>query len=170
LTMIKTKKLWNRTLARGLILLVIIFALSACAGNYGRVQKSGKVDQIFKTYQVLDDYRYYISGRENLPEAILGVHQDYTLETTQWTRVSLTEQQLKEWVDGLDFYFHDFPRYNPYGYVILDPSGRQVGIWYSIWDYTPVIFKGDNVVQIYAPIMADPFDAGGDDNDGDNND
>jgi len=168
--MIKTKKLWNRTLARGLILLVIIFALSACAGNYGRVQKSGKVDQIFKTYQVLDDYRYYISGRENLPEAILGVHQDYTLETTQWTRVSLTEQQLKEWVDGLDFYFHDFPRYNPYGYVILDPSGRQVGIWYSIWDYTPVIFKGDNVVQIYAPIMADPFDAGGDDNDGDNND
>ena len=170
MTMIKTKKLWNRTLARGLILLVIIFALSACAGNYGRVQKSGKVDQIFTTYQVLDDHRYYISGPENLPEAILGVHQDYTLETTQWTRVSLTEQQLKEWVDGLDFYFHDFPRYNPYGYVILDPSGRQVGIWYSIWDYTPVIFKGDNVVQIYAPIMADPFDAGGDDNDGDNND
>ena len=168
--MIKTQESWNHTPARGLILLVIIFALSACAGNYGRVQKDGKVDQIFTTYQVLDDHRYYISGPENLPEAILGVHQDYTLETTQWTRVSLTEQQLKEWVDGLDFYFHDFPRYNPYGYVILDPSGRQVGIWYSIWDYTPVIFKGDNVVQIYAPIMADPFDAGGDDNDGDNND
>jgi len=170
LTMIKTKKLWNRTLARGLILLVIIFALSACAGNYGRVQKNGKVDQIFTTYQVLDDHRYYISGPENLPEAILGVQQDYTLETTQWTRVLPTEQQLKEWVDGLDFYFHDFPHHNPYGYVILDPSGRQVGIWYSIWDYTPVIFKEDNVVQIYAPIMPDPFGAGGDDNDRGNND
>jgi hypothetical protein len=170
LIMTKTQKSWNRTPALGLLLFMFIFALSACAGNYGRVQKSGKVDQIFKTYQVLDDYRYYFSGRENLPEAILGVHQDYTLETTQWTRVSLTEQQLKKWVDGLDFYFHDLPHHYPYGYAILDSSGKQVGIWYSIWDYTPVIFKGDNVVQIYAPIMPDPFDAGGDDKDRDNDD
>ena len=168
--MIKTQEHWNRTPVWGLVLWMFIYALSACAGNYGRVQKSSKVDQIFTTYQVLGDYRYYISGRKNLPEAILGVHQDYTLETTQWTRVSPTEKQLKEWVDGLDFYFHDLPHHNPYGYVILGPSGKQVGIWYSIWDYTPVIFKEDNVVQIYPPIMPDPFDSGGDDDDWDDDD
>jgi hypothetical protein len=170
LIMIKTQKFCNFTPAWGLVLFVFIFALSACAGNYGRVQKSSKVDQIFKTYRVLNDHRYYISGRENLPEVILGVHQDYTLETTQWTQVSLTEQQLKEWVDGLDFYFHDLPHHHPYGYAILDPSGKQVGIWYSIWDYTPVIFKGDKVVQIYPPIMPDPFGDGDDNNDMDDDD
>ena len=168
--MIKTQNFWNHTPAWGLILFVLIFALFACAGNYGRVQKNGQVNQIFTTYQVLNDYRYYISGPESRPEVILGVHQDYTLETTQWTPVSLTKEQLKEWVDGLYFYFHDLTHHYPYGYVILDPSGKQVGIWYSIWDDTPVIFKGDNVVQIYAPIMADPFDTGGDDNDRDNHD
>ena len=163
--MIKKQEHWNRTPAWGLVLWIFIFAFSACAGNYGRVQKNSKVDQIFTTYQVLDDHRYYISGRGNLPEAILGVHQDYTLETTQWTRVSPTENQLKEWVDRLYFYFHDLPHHNPYGYVILDPSGKQVGIWYSIWDDTPVIIKEDNIVQIFPPIMPDPFDSGGDDDD-----
>jgi len=84
--MIKTQKFWNLTPASGLVLFVLIFALSACAENYGRVQKNGKIDQIFTTYQVLDDHRYYISGPESRPEAILGVHKDYTLETTQWTQ------------------------------------------------------------------------------------
>lgn len=168
--MTKLRKFWNRAPASGLILFVLIFALSACAGNYGRVQKNDKVDQIFTSYQVLDDYRYYFSGRENLPEAILGVHQDYTLETTQWTQVSLTQEQLKEWVDVLYFYFHDLPHNHPYGSVILDPSGKQMGIWYSIWDYTPVIFKEDKVVQIYPPIMPDPLNDGGDDDDRDDDD
>ncbi|MEA1947450.1 MAG: hypothetical protein U9N83_09140 [Thermodesulfobacteriota bacterium] len=166
--MIKTQKSWNRTPASDLVLFVLIFALSACAENYGRIQKNGQVNQIFTTYQVLDDHRYYISGPKSRPEVILGVHQDYTLETTQWTQVSLTEEQLKEWVDWLYSHFHDLTHYYPYGSVILDPSGKQVGIWYSIWDYTPVIFKGDNVVQIYAPIMPDPFGAGGGDNYRDN--
>ncbi len=168
--MIKIQNFWNLTPVSGLILFVLIFALSACAGNYGRVQKNGKVDQIFTTYQVLDDYKYYFSSPESRPEAILGVHQDYTLETTQWTQVSLTQELLKEWVDGLNFYFHDLTHNYPFGYVILDPSGKRVGIWYSIWDYTPVIFKEDKVVQIYAPIMPDPFDSGGDDDDRDNDD
>lgn len=168
--MIKTQKSWNHIPASYFVLFVLIFALSACAENYGRIQKNGQVNQIFTNYQVLDDYRYYISGPENRPEAILGVHQDYILESTQWTQVSLTGEQLKEWVDWLNFHFHDLVHYYPDGSVILDPSGKQVGIWYSIWDYTPVIFKGDNVVQIYAPIMPDPFGAGGDDNDRDNND
>jgi hypothetical protein len=168
--MIKILKFWNRIPAPGLVLFVLIFAFSACAGSYGRVQENGKVNQIFITYQVLDDHRYYFSGPENRPEAILGVHQDYTLETTQWTQVSLTKEQLKEWVDVLNFYFHDLTHNRPYGYVILNPSGKQMGIWYSIWDYTPVIFKGDKVVQIYPPIMPDPLNDGGDDNDWDNDD
>ncbi len=168
--MIKTHKFWDRTPASVLVLFVLIFALSACAGNYGRIQENGQVNQLFKSYQVLKDHRYYISGPESRPEAILGVHQDYTLETTQWTQVSLTEKQLKEWVDGLNFYFHDLRHNYPYGSVILDPSGKQVGIWYSIWDYTPVIFKGDKVVQIYPPIMPDPFGDGDDNNDMDDDD
>jgi hypothetical protein len=165
--MIKIRKFWHPTPVSDLVLFVLFLALSACAGNYGLMQQNAKVDQIFKNYQVLADYKYYFSGPETRPEAILGVRRDYTLETTQWTQVSLTEKQLKEWVDGLYFYFHDLTHNRPYGSVILDPSGKQIGIWYSIWDYTPVIFKGDNIVQIYPPIMPDPFDAGGDKEDWD---
>ena len=163
--MMNTQKFWSRPLVPGLVLFVLILALSSCAGNYGRIQKDAKVDQLFKNYQVLDDYKYYFSGPDTRPEVILGVRRDYTLETTQWTQVSLTEKQLKEWVDGLYFYFHDLTHNRPYGSVILDPSGKQIGIWYSIWDYTPVIFKGDHIVQIYPPIMPDPLNNGGDEDD-----
>jgi len=105
--MIKTQKSWNHIPASGLVLFVLIFALSACAENYGRIQENGQVNQIFTTYQVLDDYIYYISGPETRPEAILGVHQDYILESTQCTQVSLTSEQLKEWVEWLNFHFND---------------------------------------------------------------
>jgi hypothetical protein len=159
-------KFWLATKSTTIILIALIVHLG-CAENYGRLQRSQEVNDIFKSYQVLSDHRYYYSGPEGRPEAILGIHRDYTLKTTQWTEVVLTENLLRKWVDWLNFHFDTYVRYFPAGYVILDPNGKQVGVWYSIWDDAPVIFKEDNVIEVYPPIMPDPFRGGGDDNRGD---
>ena len=153
-------KLWFTTKGTALIFAALIIHLG-CAENYGRLRRSPEVNDIFKSYQVLSDHRYYFSGPESRPEVILGIHRDYTLKTTQWTEVVLTESLLRKWVDWLNFHFDSYVRYFPAGYAILDPDGKQVGIWYSIWDYAPVIFNEDNVIEVFPPIMSDPFRGGG---------
>ena len=40
----------------------------------------------------------------------------------------------------------------PYGYTILAPDGRKVGVWYSIWDWTTIEMRSDRKVMIYPPL------------------
>lgn len=147
------------------IAMVILFfaavtVLAACSENYGRLQRSEEVDRIFKTYRVLPGHKYYYTGPAGRPDAIMGIHNDYTLETTQWTPFDPADNTLKTGVDSINFHHSTRVRNYPYGFIILDPAGRQVGIWYSIWDWTTVIMEKDNRLKVFPPAQRDPFGNG----------
>ena len=127
-----------------LIFLMII--LIGCAGNYGGLVRDHEANEVFKTYQILPDYRYYYSGPEGRPEAILAIRHDYTLKTTQWTEFSATKELLKKWVDWLDFNFGNRVHYYPYGSAILGPGSQQ-----------------KNIIEVYPPMRSDPLNNPGDD-------
>jgi hypothetical protein len=141
-------------------ILIVLLIISSCSGNYGRLLRNQQINEIFKTYRVLPDHRYYFSGPEGRPDAIMGIQRDYTLETTQWTEIDLTEKQLKKLIDWINFHHHSRTRYYPYGYAILDHNGNQVGIWYSIWDWTTVRVEADKRVKIFPPAIKDRFGNG----------
>lgn len=147
---------------RGLAIIPLLVIIG-CAEDYGRLVKNREINEIFKSYQVLTDYIYYYSGPEGRPEAIMGIRHDYTLKTTQWTEFTATRPLLKKWVDWLDFNFGNRVHDYPYGSAILDPGGQRVGIWYSIWDWTPVIFHQENILEVYPPMRPDPLNNPGDD-------
>lgn len=149
-------------MARPLLLIILSLAtLSGCAGIYGSLKKNGEVNLIFKSYQVLTDYTYYYSGPKGRPDAIMGIHRNYTLQTTQWTQIDLTTDQLKKWVQYFDSYYGTNTSYYPFGYQILDHEGNVVGIWYSIWNHTTVEVKADNQIVVFPPAKKSihPFDA-----------
>jgi len=131
-----------------------------CAGNYGRLMRNQEINEVFNTYRVLPDYRYYFSGPVGRPDAVMGIHRDYTLETTQWTEVDLTGEQLKKLIEWINFYHRGRTRNYPDGFLILDHDGHQMGIWYSIWDWTTVIVKEDKRVEVYAPLKDERFGDG----------
>jgi len=141
-------------------IVVALLITLGCAGNYGRLVQNQEINKIFNTYRVLSDYRYYFSGPEGRPDAVMGILRDYTLESTQWTEVDLTGEQLKKLIDSINFYHRGRTRNYPYGFLILDHNGNQIGIWYSIWDWTTVIVKEDKRVEIYAPLRDDRFGDG----------
>jgi hypothetical protein len=143
------------------ILIVLVLILIGCAEDYGRLVRDHEVNEIFKSYQILRDHRYYFSGPEGRPDAIMGIHPDYTLETTQWTEIDLTEGKLKKLIDWINFHHRNNSRNYPDGFLILDHNGRQVGIWYSIWDWTAVLVEADKRVWIFPPAMEEPFGDGG---------
>ena len=140
--------------------IVSLVAIVSCAGNYGRLVRNQEINEVFKTYRVFPDHRYYFSGPDGRPDAIMGIHRDYTLETTQWTEIDLTEEQLKKLIDWINFHHRSRTRYYPFGFAILDHDGKQVGMWYSIWDWTTVIVQEDNHMMVYPPSKDDRFGNG----------
>ena len=124
-------KLWIQrnieTNITSLIILIIValYTFTGCAGNYGSLRKNGDVNRIFKGYQVLADYNYYYSGPQGRPDAIMGIHRTYTLQTTQWTQIDLTANQLKKWIRWFDSHYGGNTTYYPYGFQIFYSTSRS---------------------------------------------
>ncbi len=149
-----------RTTGFGAVALIFLFMATGCSENYGRLQRSRDANLIFKNYQVLPDHKYYYTGPEGRPEAIIGIRDAYTLETTQWTRFHASTETLKTQVDSINFYHPVRVGDDPYGSFILGPDGIRLGIWYSIWDWTAIIVREDHLIQVFPPAKKDIFENG----------
>jgi hypothetical protein len=115
--------------------------------RYGSLKRDKETTQAFETYKILPDHNYYINGLGNIPYAIIGIHENYTLRKGLWKEVDLTTQLLRSWVSRMDMIYG----YPPYGSQILDDSGNRVGVWYSSKQWTTVIVEEDNVIAVLAP-------------------
>lgn len=133
----------------GAFLLILAAVFSGCSGNYGRLKLSNEVDKTFEDAVVLPDYQYYYSGGDTRPRAILAIQKGYELQTSLWKKVDLDPEQLKKWI----LFMTEFRGYNfrTFGSRVLDPEGKQVGMWYSAWNRTFVKMLGENKVAVYPP-------------------
>ena len=137
------------------LLLAVCLSTLACAGmfaNYGRFNPSDAVTQAFATYQVNKDFRYYISGPDLNPNALMGLHRSYQLDPDSlWREVEMTSEKMKEIVEGMNtkvYSQHESQK----GFEILDNNGRPIGVWYSIMRArTFVSMKEDGTVRIDTP-------------------
>ncbi len=125
----------------------ILIVFNGCFANYGRLKLSADVQHAFENFQAFKNHRYYYSGRENKPSAIIGVHRDYRFESRYWTEVDLQKTSLKELVNRL--YPYDY--FPPYGYYILDPNGNKAGIWFSQFGQTSIRLENDNRLVVVTP-------------------
>ncbi len=146
--LIYNKRLMLRDVGFGLTLLVSLILLSGCAANYGGLRISGEVTRLFETYQVQTDYQYYYSGPESRPHAIMGIHRSYTLNSKLWKAVDISEAQLKSWVRSR---MYGRLGISPRGYYIVDPDGKRIGIWYSMWGTTTVKIEGPGQIMVATP-------------------
>ncbi len=138
--------------------MVMIGLLAGCAlnqearKNFGTLKLSSEVSEIFQTYRVLPNHRYYYSGSDTKPKAIIGIDQTYSLETRLWKEAAdLNSEQLKRWVDQMLGFR---PPGRTFGSAILSANGEKVGIWYSPYVYTTVKVEADNQVMVYPPSAA----------------
>ena len=151
LKLIKTRKWTPIQLAAGILMISL---LAGCAANKvarensGSLKLSSEVSQIFQTYQVLPQYRYYITGSVTRPHAIMGIDRNYTFDSSLWQAAAdLTPAQLKKWVDQMLGFK---PATRTLGAYILDPGGERVGIWYSPYPDVPVqVYPDKRIVIIY---------------------
>jgi len=140
----------------GWIVLIIAMCLSACSANYGYLKRSLDASDTFEKFEVLPDYTYYYSGSDFKPNAILGIHKDFSLRLKLWKKVDLNSKQLQKWVSNMTSYL-GYSLVN-YGSDIYAPDGRKIGIWYSPWHWTTVKMGNDNEVIIHTPNLPIRFE------------
>jgi hypothetical protein len=139
-----------------LSIVVVFVAGCSGAGHYGQLVPDDKVKNAFETYQLPLDYTFYYSGPDAYPKAVIGIRNEYRLESRYWKPVDLTQTLLKKWLemDG-----QPRPGHNMYrnGSDIIAPDGRQIGIWYAVknWkDRATVKMIDDKTVNVSPPLSS----------------
>jgi hypothetical protein len=137
-----------------LSLAVVVLAGCAGTGNFGRLVPDDNVKNAFETYQLPPNHTFYYSGPDASPKALIGIQNEFQLESNFWKPVELTQERLKRWFEkgGLSRRDYDLSRN---GAEILAPDGRKIGIWYAMrnWRYRATIKMVDNnTVNVSTPI------------------
>ena len=115
--------------------------------KYGKLKRDRDVNRTFQTNKVLPNHKYYTTGQANIPYAIIGINNKFKLRQGMWREVKLTTPLLRSWVSKMDNIYG----YPPYGSIILDDNGKQIGIWYSSKQWTTVIIEENSEIAILAP-------------------
>lgn len=124
--------------------------LGAFLSSYGNLSPNREVTKMFEAFKVLDGYRYYISGPEEMPRGIIGVKKGYAVQSDLWREVNLAGEGLERYVRGVRSNVTEMSNF-PYGMEIIGPDGALIGYWYSDVGSTVVKMRGDHEVEIYPP-------------------
>lgn len=136
-----------------IFLLVLQISLSGCTTSFkntGVFKRDAQVAENFETARILPDYKYYYSGPEAEPIAILGIHKNYRLQPGLWKEVALTETQLKKWMERIGNDYRS-PKYKYHGSFILNSKGEKIGVWYSLVNWVTLKIGPDNKIIVYTP-------------------
>lgn len=149
-----------KKIAGGMQILVLVvlcvWVLAGCTAKkmheYGKFVPDRGVTEQFERFQVDPELVYYISGSDDLPNAIMGISRKFTLQSELWKKRDLDEETLEDLVKMMQNRVKaSFLALM--GFRLDDPSGKAVGVWYSIQNaVTSVRVDGDRVTLITPPI------------------
>jgi len=122
-------------LAAVLVLVALQLILTGCAARKpSGVAASQAATDIWHSFEILPNYKYYYSGSDSRPFYIIAIDDRYRLKSNLWKPVDLTSEMLKNW---FNYYRPRVGGYNPlpYGAFITGPNGERIGLWYSVHDW-----------------------------------
>jgi hypothetical protein len=138
------------------VLLLLCLGVLSCSGslfrNYGSILPADGGAKDLESGVVRPELRYYTSGSDLYPNALIGLHRDYRLDPdTLWKEVrQMTPERLRELVG--DMKTKAQPRQFLHEFDLLDTGGKKIGFWYSILTArTYLRFEEDGTVMIATP-------------------
>ena len=132
--------------------LLILSFLTGCVANYGSYKRSRDVAKMFESLQVPNEYKYYYSGSNKNPDALMGLDRNYTLNNDLWKETDMDSSQLKKWIREINLVGSTS---STFGSFILDPNGKTIGVYYSKRDGGPVKMESGNQVVVHLPDSRD---------------
>ena len=121
-SLLKCRELFFLLVASSIVLTVFI----GCMQSYGRFSHDDHIDQAFKNGEILKDLKYYYSGRESKPDAIIGIDSAYMVPSDFWIEFEPYPEQLKR-MKAKVYGGHRFGSSESY---MLAPDGTVIGVWF----------------------------------------
>jgi hypothetical protein len=113
------------------ILIMVLIAIAGCrTTNYGRLASDPEVTRAFEAHQVLPEHTYYYRGTHSRPFVVAGIHKNFVLDSPIWVKIDPNSEDFRTLINRVSIQGSGGPR-KPWGFKILDKSGRQIGVWYS---------------------------------------
>jgi hypothetical protein len=148
----RTNGLWSMSLlVMAIVGVALAMVFAGCAtGTNARLARSQSVFESYQGAQVLPMHRYYTTGVENNPDAILAIADTYTLTTERWKEVTMTPDLLRQLVGRMDDEFAALGA-GLFGMEVLNEAGTPIGTWYSAVDITRVEMLSATEVRVSPP-------------------
>ncbi len=138
------------------LLLLLCLGVLSCSGshlrNYGQILPTGGESRELENGVVRPELRYYTSGSDLYPNALIGLNRDYRLDPKAlWKELPMTPEKLREIVGFMKAKASEYGQYQ-YEFALLDPGGKKIGFWYSILTARTFLrFEEDGTVMLLAP-------------------
>ena len=140
-------------------LLVLLFA-AGCSQNFGRIRWDENVTRAFEANQVEPAYHFYQYTVGMRVFAIVGLDPELELDSNIWRELSSDTEEFKVATSRI-WYDYAVSPIEPRGAIIRNPSGEDVGVYYSSIRFVSIKFKPNNRVMVMldtTPITGGPDD------------
>jgi hypothetical protein len=137
------------------VLLLLCLGVLSCSGslrNYGQILPGGEVTRDLERGVFQPELRYYTSGSDLYPNALIGLHRDYRLNPeTLWKEVAMTPEKLRGIVGYMKTKASEYGQFQ-YEFELLDTKGKKIGFWYSLLTARTFLrFEEDGTVMLPTP-------------------
>jgi len=131
-----------------LVAVAALFAMSRFAGNhYGELRVNPDVGEAFENGEVQERLRYYTSGPDGAPNAMMGLDRDWVLAPGLWKPAEMTPTRMKTLVGSMEERGQTL-----FGFDMVDHRGQKIGELFSVLGVQTTIVMGrDNQVDIETP-------------------
>ena len=116
----------NKTI-QAVIILIAFFMFFGCMKNYGRFAIDGQVAHDILSGVSDPQLRYYYSGRDTMPYAIIGIDRAYDIHSPYWIEFDPEPDRLKKMSQKIYANIQD----DAYAARMTSAAGKSIGIWYS---------------------------------------
>lgn len=121
-------------------------------GPMGEMKDDAVAKKTVEDAKMLPDHTYYfLGGSIGEPDSIIAIKKGYTLRDSKvWTRVrEMSPAILRGWVQAWKQDGHALSELH--GGVLLDPDGKEAGIWYSHFPGSTLMMPTPGVLDVYQP-------------------
>ena len=130
---------------------LLVIGIRQVGSHYGKIRPSQEVAQAYRNFRLNPNFKYYSSGSDVYPQAIIGIDKTWTLESDLWISRDLAAQNLRELVQNMQLQERE-SGVMLHGFDIYDNREAKIGDCFSASIlHTPVKITGERRVIVFAP-------------------
>lgn len=127
------------------------FLISCAFSHYGTIAPDEAVTKSFEAYQMAPDMNYYYSGSDVIPNAVVGLKKEYTIEPDFWKPI-IQPKVFRDMIEEMKRRALRIVTDGFFGFTIKDDKGNTIGVWYSLLRAKTYVEMGkDKTVVIKTP-------------------